>query len=149
KYERDASEAALLGAQGQVELAKLNLDYTRITAPFDGHMGRHLVDVGNLVGAMGQQTSLAQIDKIDPLYVYFTIDERDLLRIRKKAEQTPHRPLPEETVPVAFGLLDEEGYPHEGRLDFASLSVAPTTGTLQVRGTFPNPSNVFPGLFVR
>src|SRR5262249_2143323 len=149
RYERDAAEAGLLSADGQVELAKLNLGYTRITAPFDGHMGRHLVDPGNLVGAMGQQTSLAQIDQIDPLYVYFTIDERDLLRIRKKAERTPHRPLPDETLPVAFGLLNEAGDPPEGRLDFASLSVAPTTGPLQVRGIFPNPSNVLPGLFVR
>src|SRR5262249_12970622 len=61
QYERDSAAAALLSARAQVELAQLNLSYTRITAPFDGRMGRHLVDPGNLVGAMGQQTNLAQI----------------------------------------------------------------------------------------
>jgi RND family efflux transporter MFP subunit len=150
QYERDSAAAALLAAQAQVELAKLNLSYTLVTAPFDGRMGRHLVDVGNLVGSMGQQTNLAQIDKTDPLYVYFTIDERDLLRIMAERQRTPHPGLAEQRIPAAFGLLDETGYAHEGQLDFASLEVAPTTGTLQVRGIFPNPApGVLPGLFVR
>jgi RND family efflux transporter MFP subunit len=150
QYERDSAAAALLAAQAQVELAKLNLSYTLITAPFDGRMGRHLVDPGNLVGAMGQQTNLAQIDRTDPLYVYFTIDERDLLRVLERRTRTPGHPLVEQTIPAAFGLLNEDSYPHQGKLDFASLSVAPTTGTLQVRAIFPNPEpGVLPGLFVR
>jgi RND family efflux transporter MFP subunit len=150
QYERDSAAAALLAAQAQVELAQLNLSYTRVTAPFDGHIGRHLVDVGNLVGGVGQPSNLAQIDRIDPLYVYFTIDERDLLRIAQQRHQTRQAPVEQQPIPASFGLLDEAGYPYAGKLDFASLDVAPTTGTLQVRGIFPNPASaIVPGLFVR
>jgi len=150
QYEKDSSAAALLSAQAQVELAKLNLSYTEVRAPFDGRIGRHLVDPGNVVGAAGQRTSLAEIERIDPLYVYFTINERDLLRVIERMRQTGALPIEERTVPVYFGLSNEEGYPHEGRLDFASISVAPTTGTLQVRGIFSNPDlSILPGLFVR
>ncbi len=84
KFERDSSLAALYSAQGQVDLAKLNLDYTEVRAPFDGRMGRHLIDTGNLVGGVGQPGNLAQIEKMDPLYVYFTIDERALLQLREQ-----------------------------------------------------------------
>ena len=150
QYERDSSAAALLSAQAQVELAKLNLSYTEVKAPFDGRIGRHLVDPGNVVGSMGQRTSLAEIERIDPLYVYFTINERDLLRVIERMKRTSALPLEERNIPVYFGLSNEEGYPNEGRLDFASISVAPTTGTLQVRGIFPNPDlSILPGLFVR
>jgi membrane fusion protein, multidrug efflux system len=150
QYERDAAIAGVQGAEAQVALAKLNLGYTRITAPFDGRMGRHLVDPGNLVGALGQQTSLAQIDKLDPLYVYFTVDERDVLRILEHRRSSPHEPIDQGKIPASFGLLDEEGYPHDGHVDFASLSVAPTTGTLQARAIFGNPEpGVLPGLFAR
>lgn len=150
RYERDSAAAALLGAEAQVELARLNLSYTEVRAPFAGRMGRHLIDAGNLVGGVGQPSNLAEIDQTDPLFVYFTLDERDVLRILQQHQPDPARPLAERKVPVFFGLLDEEGYPHEGTLDFASLGVAPTTGTLQVRGVFPNPgSRVLPGLFVR
>ena len=150
RYQKEAAQAGILSAQAQVELAKLNLSYTTVKAPFDGRMGRHLVNPGNVVGAMGQQTPLAQIDQIDQIYVYFNINERDLLRVieRRKGDGGP--PIEQRRIPVFFGLANEEGYPHEGRLDFASISVAPTTGTLQLRGIFPNTERtVLPGLFVR
>jgi membrane fusion protein, multidrug efflux system len=150
RYERDSAAAALLSAQAQVELAKLNLGYTQIKAPFDGRIGRHLVDPGNVVGAAGVRTSLAEIERIDPLYVYFTVNERDLLRVIEHRKQTSAPPIAKRQIPVFFGLSNEEGYPHEGRVDFASISVAPTTGTLQARGIFRNPDrSVLPGLFVR
>ena len=150
QYERDSAAAALLSAQAQVELAKLNLGYTQVKAPFDGRIGRHLVDPGNVVGAAGVRTSLAEIERIDPLYVYFTINERDLLRVIEHRKQTSAPPIAERRIPIFFALSNEEGYPHEGRLDFASISVAPTTGTLQARGIFANPDrSVLPGLFVR
>jgi len=150
KYEKEAATAGLLAAEAQVELAKLNLNYTLVRAPFEGRAGRHLVDPGTLVGSPGQQTSLVEIDQIDPVYVYFTVDERDLLRIMARHRASATEPLTQETIPFSFGLLDEDGHPHEGRLDFASISVAPTTGTLQVRGTAVNKDlAVLPGLFVR
>jgi RND family efflux transporter MFP subunit len=150
-YKRDAAQADLLSAEAQVVIAKLNLDYTTVTAPFDGRIGRHLVDPGNLVGAMGKQTPLAEINQINPLYVYFTINERDLLRILKRKQTSPNE-LQQYAryIPVYFALSNEEGFPHEGHLDFASISVNPTTGTLQLRGVFPNPElTILPGLFVR
>jgi len=150
-YKRDAAAADLLAAQAQLELAKLNLSYTTVRAPFDGRIGRHLVDPGNLVGALGKQTPLAEINQINPIYVYFTINERDLLRIIHRTKATPGQlETSTQTIPVYFGLSNEEGFPHEGRLDFASISVNPTTGTLQLRGIFPNPDlTILPGLFVR
>ena len=150
-FKRDAAQADLLAAQAQVELARLNLGYTTIRAPFDGRIGRHLVNPGNLVGSMGQQTALAEINQINPLYVYFTINERDLLRIIRRTGASPGQiEAHSQNIPVSFGLSDESGFPHRGRLDFASISVAPTTGTLQVRAVFPNPDlTILPGLFVR
>jgi len=150
-YKRDAAVADLLSAEAQVIIAKLNLSYTTVTAPFDGRIGRHLVNPGNLVGTMGQQTALAEINKINPIYVYFTINERDLLEIIQRTKASPGQiEAQTRVIPIYFGLSNEEGFPHEGRLDFASISVAPTTGTLQLRGIFPNPGlTILPGLFVR
>ena len=150
RYQKESAEAGILNAQAQVELAKLNLSYTTVRAPFDGRIGRHLVNPGNVVGAMGQQTALGLIDQIDPIYVYFTINERDLLRVIERQKPTGGPTIDQRRIPVYFGMANEEGYPHEGRLDFASINVAPTTGTLQLRGIFPNPKRtILPGLFVR
>jgi RND family efflux transporter MFP subunit len=150
RYQKESAEAGILNAQAQVELAKLNLSYTTVRAPFDGRIGRHLVNPGNVVGAMGQQTALGVIEQIDPIYVYFTINERDLLRVIERQKPTAGPTLEQRRIPVYFGMANEEGYPHEGRLDFASINVAPTTGTLQLRGIFPNPNRtILPGLFVR
>ena len=127
-----------------------SISYTTVRAPFDGRIGRHLVNPGNVVGAMGQQTALGLIDQIDPIYVYFTINERDLLRVIERQKPTAGTTIDQRRIPVYFGLANENGYPHEGRLDFASINVAPTTGTLQLRGIFPNPNRtILPGLFVR
>src|SRR5262249_47266006 len=149
RYQRDSAVASLASAEGQLEIAKLNLSYTEVRAPFDGRMGRHLINPGNLVGSPGQATPLAEIDAINPIYAYFTINERDLLRIIARSKADMRKPISENVIPVEFGLANEEGYPHTGRLDFASISVTPTTGTLQLRGIFPNPDlSVLPGLFV-
>jgi RND family efflux transporter MFP subunit len=147
-YERDSRRAAVMAAEAQVVLAKLNLSYTRITAPFNGRMGRHLKDPGALVGAE-EKTLLAEINQIDPIYVYFNINEQDLLRVRgmnpESAEQTQ-----KQKYPVYIGLADETGYPHPGYLDFAAISLSPTTGSLQLRGILSNPDSVIlPGLFAR
>jgi RND family efflux transporter MFP subunit len=144
RYERAAAEAGVKSAEAQVAIARLNFGYTMVRAPFDGRLGRHLVDPGNVVGA-GNLTTLAFIDRLDPLYVYFTIDERDLLRVSR-----PRRALPDEPVPIEYGVMNEDGFPHRGLLDFASLTVEPTTGTLQLRATIPNRElRLLPGLFVR
>lgn len=149
KFERDSAKAALMGAEAQVQLAQLNLSYTRVVAPFDGRMGRHLVDPGNLVGA-GEETVLAEIYRIDPIYAYFTINERDLQRVKEQRARRGAADFRQVPVPVYLGLQTETGFPHEGRIDFAAIGVDPGTGTLEVRGVFPNPDRVLlPGYFVR
>jgi|WetSurMetagenome_2_1015567.scaffolds.fasta_scaffold02139_5 RND family efflux transporter MFP subunit len=154
KFTKEASAAALDNAQAQVILAKLNLSYTTVTAPFDGQMGRHLIDVGNLVGGGGggQDTVLAEINQIDPLYVYFTINERDLLRVIGERGATRSSGADQKAQRQEFfmGLADQKGYPLKGVVDFAAITANPQTGTLQLRGILPNPKGeILPGLFAR
>lgn len=149
QYETDKSKADLLSAEAQVTIAELNLSYTKIKAPFDGRMGTHLADPGNVVGGMGQETGLAEINQINPIYVYFTINERDLLAIMAQA-RADTTPVVNRHIPLEFALLNEDTYSHPGELDFASISASPTSGTLTLRGIFPNEGGrVLPGLFVR
>ncbi len=150
RYQRDSAKAAFMNAQAQVDLAKLNLSYTRVTAPIDGRMGRRLVDPGNLVGAGGQKTPLADINLIDPIYAYFTINERDLLRVRKLQQESGAGDYRDKPIPAYAGLANDPDYPHEGRIDFAAITLDPTTGTLLLRAVFPNAEGkILPGLFVR
>jgi len=137
-------------AQANVALARINLGYTQITAPFAGRIGRHLVDPGNLVGSAGTATKLATLEQIDPAYVYFSVNERDLLRVRAAA-QARGQPLTQTPrVPVYLGLQTENGYPHEGTIDFANTGLDTGSGTLQLRALVPNAQRVFlPGLFTR
>ena len=147
-YQRDAAQAAVMSAEAQRDLARLNLSYTKVTSPFDGRIGRRLKDPGNLVGA-GEATLLADVDQIDPLYVYFTINERDLLDITKDTKESVDAVIRKD-IPLYLGLANEEGYPHKGYLDFASISLNATTGTLTLRGVFPNPQGMMlPGLFAK
>jgi RND family efflux transporter MFP subunit len=146
-YERDAAAAAVVASEAQRELAKLNLSYTRVTAPFDGRVGRRLKDPGNLVGA-GEETVLAEINQIDPIYVYFNINEQDLLRVR--GQEDANKEASKAKWPVYFGLADEKDYPHKGYLDFAAITINPTTGTLLLRGIFPNAKGlILPGMFAQ
>jgi RND family efflux transporter MFP subunit len=137
-------------AEAAVTLAKIDLGYTRITAPFDGRVGRHLVDPGNLVGAMGSSTKLATIEQVNPVYIYFSVNERDVQRIRAEARA---RGLPTNVppkLPVYAGLQIESGYPHEGLLDFASTGLDTGSGTMQARAVLANAERVLlPGMFVR
>ena len=82
-FERASAEASLLSAQAQVALAKLNLSYTEVRAPFDGIVGKHLIDPGNLVGGGGQQAALAEITQLDPIYVVANLSEQQVLQIRQ------------------------------------------------------------------
>ena len=148
RYQRDSAQAKLQAAEAARDLSRLNLSYTEITAPFDGRIDRRLQDPGNLVGS-NQNTVLAEVNQIDPIYVYFTISDLDLARLMREAHWAPGQ-ADAKKWPVFAGLTSEEGYPHQGRLDFASISLAPTTGTLLLRGIFSNPDGkILPGLYAR
>jgi len=137
-------------AQAQVELAKLNLAYTRVTAPFSGRMGRHLVDAGNMVGISGD-TKLATLDELMPIYVYFNLNERDALRIRAEMKRRGIEPGSSVgKVPVFVGLQNETGFPHEGTLDFVNTGISTSTGTIELRAILANEDKaLFPGVFAR
>jgi RND family efflux transporter MFP subunit len=148
RFQRDNAAANLRSAEAQRDLAKLNLDYTLVTAPFDGRMDRRLADPGNLVGS-GGNTVLAQINQIDPMYVYFNISDLDLARLLNSTGGIPG-PGDAQKWQVHAGLPSEAGYPHQGYLDFAAISLTTTTGTLLMRGVLPNPDGkILPGLYAR
>jgi RND family efflux transporter MFP subunit len=137
-------------ARAQVALAKINLGYTRVTAPFAGRMGRHLVDPGNMVGATGE-TKLGTLDQILPIYVYFNMNERDALRIRAAMREQGMMAMTEVgQAPVFVGLQNEAGYQHRGTLDFINTGVSTSSGTIQMRAILANKNRaLFPGLFAR
>jgi RND family efflux transporter MFP subunit len=135
-------------AKAVVSQSKLELEYTKVTAPIDGKISRTQVDVGNLVNAGGGETLLTTLVSVDPMYVYFNVDERSLLRYRKdfrnqKDGDGPEPPIKDLKIPVFVALEGEEGYPHKGVIDFADNRVNPSTGTIQVRGVLSNAKRLF------
>jgi RND family efflux transporter MFP subunit len=149
RAKRDQAAAALKQAQGNAEQATINLGYTEIKAPFSGTISARLVDPGALVGA-GGPTRLATLVQADPLFVNFTIDERQVLLIRKAAAERGINLQTLGPVPVEIGLQTETGYPHAGMLDYVAPDIDTGTGTLAVRAKLDNKSALMlPGLFVR
>jgi RND family efflux transporter MFP subunit len=143
--ELEAAKGTLHVARAVLALRQLNMDYTQVRAPIDGRISRRLVDPGNLVKA--DDTHLATIVVVDPIYAYFDIDERTLLRWRKGLKDAG---LAEDKVPVSMGLANEKDFPRRGTLDYADVRVDPKTGTLRMRAVFENPSKeIVPGMFVR
>ncbi len=149
--ERDVAAADVELAAAALDKAKLNLEWTQVTSPIDGRVSRNKVDVGNLVGAT-EKTLLTTVVDDSSVYAYFNVSELDLLPILRKfaKERADHQSKPHIKVPVFLGLADEDGYPHEGTFDFAETTVDQSTGTIQVRGIFPNPDGLLmAGMFVR
>lgn len=146
---RDNAQANLQQAQANTRIAEVNYGYTKVTAPFDGFVSAHLVSVGELVGA-SSPTQLATIVALDPIYVNFTVNEQDVLRIRAEALKRGVTIAELRQLPVQVGLQTEQGYPHDGKLDYVAPTLNQSTGTLSVRGIFPNPDRqMLPGYFVR
>jgi RND family efflux transporter MFP subunit len=149
RFQRDSAEANLKTAKANEASARLNLGYTRVSAPFAGRIDRRLQDPGNLVGSAPSNSTLAQISQINPIYLYFNVSDTDLARLIKRSGWTPATGNAGKWTVLA-GLTGEDGYPHTGHLDFASISASASTGTLLVRGIFPNPAGrILPGLYAR
>ncbi len=151
KSKADQAAAEVMNAQAAIETAQINLDYTTVSAPFDGVVSRHLVDRGALVG-VGSPTRLASIIQLDPIYLYFTMSEPQILRIKESNAKAgiEFRTTDLSSISVEIGLQGEDGFPHQGHMDYASPQVDASTGTLEVRAIFDNKDGkLLPGLFAR
>jgi RND family efflux transporter MFP subunit len=147
RAERDQAEAALLASRAELQSAEIELGYTTIESPIDGIITRNLVDVGNLVGG-GGGTVLARVRTIDPIYAYFEVDERTFARTLDKRGGHKGPSRPEQKVPATL-ILRETSHEVEGYLDSFDNAVDTGTGTITIRGVFPNPEGrIFPGFFV-
>jgi multidrug efflux system membrane fusion protein len=124
-----------------------------VTSPIDGQVSRYYLTLGNLVNQ--DQTLLSTVVSLDPMYAYFDVDEPTVLRVRRATNEGKIKRPQDGLVPVLMGLQGEEGFPHRGNVDFVNNQVNPTTGSLSVRGVFPNPKPpggvrlLSPGMFVR
>jgi RND family efflux transporter MFP subunit len=148
---RDTRQASLDEAKDDLHQAELNLDYTQIKAPFGGQADRANVTVGNLVSAdSNQSTVLTSIVVLEPMYVYFGVDEPTLLWLRERVREGGLKSAKEKPPEVLLGVGEGSDYLFHGTIDFISNRVDPTTGTLTVRGNFPNKDGFLrPGLFAR
>lgn len=148
---RREAQAAVQAAQAAVTTAKLNLEYTRITALIDGLIGRKLITEGNLVnGNVGQATMLTTIVSLDPIYCYVDIDELQVLKYQQLASEGKWMNDQAVKLPSELALANEKGFPRKGIIDFVNNRLDPNTGTLRARGVFPNPDGTMtPGFFAR
>ena len=155
---KDVSIATVEAAKAAEDNAKLNLDFCTIRSPIAGRVSRNYLDVGNLVTA--DSTLLTTVVSEDPMYLYFDIDERTVLRIKEMIRAGTFRSAREYTdVTVQVGLDNEAGFPHTARVDFVDNKLNSGTGTIRIRAVMPNPESegkgtgkerVFSaGLFVR
>jgi multidrug efflux system membrane fusion protein len=139
--QQQVAQASVAVARANLNSAELNLEWTRVTSPIDGVVSRYYYTLGNLV--VQDQTLLTTVVSVDPIYAYFDVDENTVLRIREAINAG--RIIPQantEDIQVLLGVGTEEGYPHIGHVSFFNNTVNPSTGTLAVRGTFPNPKPV-------
>jgi multidrug efflux system membrane fusion protein len=150
EYERQiAAEASAQGALGSIDAslqeARLNREFTEVRAPIDGHVSRAIITAGNLVTSASLMTTLVSDD---PVYVYFDADEQTFLRYAKAKHDHAHASTGESDVYI--GLVDEDGYPHAGQVDFIDNQVDAATGTIRARAALANPDGRYtPGLFAR
>jgi RND family efflux transporter MFP subunit len=149
---RGVDRANIAADQAVVASRQLDLEYTKVIAPISGRVSRYVVTLGNLIlsGDQNGGTLLTTVVSVDPMYAYFDVDEYTALRVRRLAREGKSDSPRDGGYPVSLGLASEEGFPHQGTIDFVDNQVNPKTGTIRVRGVFPNKEQVLlPGLFGR
>jgi RND family efflux transporter MFP subunit len=149
---RGVDSANIAADKAGVASRRLDLDYTKVLAPVGGRTSRYVVTVGNLIqsGDQGGRTLLTTIVSVDPMYAYFDVDEHTVLRVRQLIRKGKADSPRETVVPVWLGLGNEPNHPHQGTIDFVDNQVNPRTGTMRLRGVFPNKDQVLaPGFFGR
>lgn len=144
------AQADIRAAQAAVDAAQLNLDFTKVTAPIDGRASRALITSGNLVTAGDSASVLTTLVSQKTVYVYFDVDESTYLHYQNLARSGQGASSNHTALPVEIGLAGEEGYPHQGKVDFLDNQLAPSTGTIRMRALLDNAQRQFtPGLFAR
>lgn len=144
------AQSDVLAAQAQLDMAQLNLDFTRVTSPIDGRASRAMITTGNLVTAGDSASVLTTLVSLDTVYVYFDVDEGTYLRYQAQAREGKPSEKPQSRLPVHIGLVGENGYPHEGVIDFTDNQLNSGTGTIRMRALLDNRDRTFtPGLFAR
>jgi multidrug efflux system membrane fusion protein len=153
KAAMDEADARLKATQASLKVYKLNLGFTRVVAPISGQVSRYYLTKGNLVNQ--DQTLLTTVVSLDPIHAYFDMDEATLLQLRRARNAGLIQPNPDGLFPVYVGLQGEEGYPHQGTVNFVNNQVNAATGSITLRGELPNPKPeggvrlLSPGMFVR
>ncbi len=149
---RGVDLANIAADKALVASRELDLQYTNVTAPVSGRVSRYVVTVGNLIqsGDQAGGTLLTTIVSVDPMYVYFDADEYTVLRVRQLIRAGKLPSARDVDRPVSMGLANEDGFPHQGVVNFVDNQVNPKTGTLRLRGVFPNKDETLaPGYFAR
>ena len=144
-------QASVSAAKAALDNAALQLSFTKVRAPFDGRASRAEVTRGNLVtGGNNGGTLLSTIVSVDPIYVYFEGDENAYLRYNELARQGQRQSSRDARNPVRVGLANEQGFPHEGYMDFVDNQLDVHTGTIRARAVLENKQSLFtPGMFAR
>ncbi len=152
RAEVSKSKAEVTGAEAALTEAELNLSYTKIYSPIKGRISRNFIDTGNLVGNGGNKTQLANIVNFDPIFVYFSVDERSLMLFKQHNKKRGHNisTLSSRKFPIFLNLEGESEYSRQGAVEYMDSEVDHTTGTIQVRASFEN-SDLFilPGMYAK
>jgi membrane fusion protein (multidrug efflux system) len=151
-----SAQAAILGAEGDIgvaeaalKTARINLAYTKITAPIAGRIGKSFITTGALVTS-GQSSPLATIQQLDPIYIDFTQSSVERLKLIQELDRGQIKQGNSDEAKIRLLLEDGSSYPEEGILKFSDVTVDPSTGSVTLRALFPNPHNLLlPGMFIR
>jgi membrane fusion protein, multidrug efflux system len=145
------SSAQVSAVEAALRAAELNLEFTRVTSPIAGRVGRAIVTEGNLVSSgPGEATLLTTVVTLDPIYASFDADERIFLRYQELTQKSAKAAARETSRPIKMALASDDGFPREGRMDFLDNQLDPQTGTIRARAVFKNgDGKLTPGLFVR